>query len=511
MTRVYPTIALEAELSTGVWTNIYTDVRRSQQIRVQYGIWVGNKPTDRVAGSGHMKFALNNGENNSGGLLGYYTPGHANARSGWEIGVAVRLKITHGGTDYYKFYGKVKKVIPIAGKYLERSVLVEAYDWMRDAARAKVDLLSLQTDRRSDLVIDDIVSSMTVQPNSTSYQQGQSTFAFALDGLKDEKSTVLAAIQRATLSEFGYSYVVGDTTGGGKLVFEDRHHRVTQSTVEATLTEDELASFDTERDEEMIFNVVRANAYPRDVGTTNEVLWNLQTEINIGASDTEIVIGRYRDPNQIAQRISGKDMVTPVADTDYKFGSSQGGGANDMNANLTVTATFGVNSVKLELTNNAANSGWLNLMQVRGKAVRIFEPAVALAENSTSKVDYGDRPLEMQLLYQDDPLEAQDFADTVLSVFKDPATKIKSAGFWANQGDTQMVDALETEPGTRTQISESMSAIDDEYFVDGVKLVVQDKQLLFCEWALRLAGENNFWLLGETGASELGQTTNLGF
>ena len=352
---------------------------------------------------------------------------------------------------------------------------------------------------------------MTRQPNSSDIEVGQSIFAFAADGLKDEKTTALAGLQRAVLSEFGYAYTIGDSDGGGKFRFEDRHARVTNTTIEATLTEDEISTLDPIRTDKNIFNRVEAKTFPRNVGVSNEIHYSSQNPVSIGASDTETIIARYRDPNQESARISGTTMVAPVKDTDYKFGSSEGGGSNDMNDDLTVTVTFGANSAKIVLTNNAATSGFLNLMQLRGLAIRLFDSATALSEDSTSQLAYGDRPLNMSLLYQDSALEGQDFADVTKSLWKDPRTLLKSAGFWGNQDATRLVDALEVEPGTRVALSESLSAIDDEYFVNGVELVIHPAKTIFCKWFPTPASDASFWLLGEVGFSEIGETTIVGF
>ena len=511
MTRVFPTaIAVEGQFNGVDWTDFAADVSLRDRIVVKYGI-TGVRPTDRVAGAGTMKFSLKNSVRNSGGLLGYYSPEHANVRSGFEIGLPVRLKITYGGTDYYKFYGTIRNITVMPGKYRDRKTKVEVVDWLGDAGQHKMDLVGVVTNQRSDQVIDDILGNMTKQPNSSDIEQGQSTFAFAMDGLRDEKTTALAAIQKVTLSEFGYCYVIGDQAGGGKFRYEDRHERVVAGSTIATISEDELSQMDVSRSDKLIYNIVRATSFPRSVGSSPEILYSLPSAIQINAGSTETIIARYRDPSQESARISGSDMQTPVASTDYMFGSSEGAGIEDLNASLSIVATFGANSAKLALTNGGAVAGYLNLMQLRGDAVRLFDAAVALAEDETSKTDYGDRPLDMSLLFQDSPLEAQDFADITLANWKDPKTIIKSVGFWANRDATRMVDALEVEPGSKVALSESLTAIGTDYFVNGVELTIQEKGLIFAKWTATSASEANYWLLGTVGASEIGETTVLGF
>ena len=501
---------LDGIAADGVWTNRWDDVIAESKVKASYGI-KGFLPTQRVGTSGKMTFQLNNGENNSQSKLGLYSPGHANAQLGFEIGMPVRLKFEYNEIRYYKFYGTIREPKPLPGQYRKRVTSVTAVDFMTDMSEHKLDLLEVSVNSTSNQLVSAIIGNMTRQPNSSDIEVGQSIFAFAADGLKDEKTTALAGLQRTVLSEFGYAYTIGDSAGGGKFRYEDRHERVTNTTIEATLTEDEIATLDPVRTDKNLFNRVEAKTFPRDVGSSNEILYSVPNPVSIGPGNTETIIARYRDPNQESARISGTTMVTPVKDTDYKFGSSEGGGSNDMNDDLGVDVTFGANSAKIVLTNNAVSSGFLNLMQLRGLAIRLFDSATALALDSTSKLAYGDRPLNMSLLYQDSALEGQDFADVTLSLWKDPRNLVKSVGFWANQDATRLVDALEIEPGDRVSLSESLSAIDDEFFVNGVEFVIHPAKTIFCKWFPAPASDASFWLLGEVGFSEIGETTTLGF
>lgn len=76
------------------WTDVTGDLRASVPMAVERGIF-GSGPLDRVASTGRWSFALNNAANNSGGLEGYYSPGHPNARSGFDFGIRCRLTLTH--------------------------------------------------------------------------------------------------------------------------------------------------------------------------------------------------------------------------------------------------------------------------------------------------------------------------------------------------------------------------------------------------------------------------------
>src|SRR3990170_7798644 len=111
------TIALEMQFSGsgGAWTDVWSDV----PVSIQYGI-SGVGPFDHIADTGTMSFALNNAQSNSSGSLGYYSPGSGTARSGFEIGINVRLAVTYSGSTFYKFVGRLSEINPESGRLLSR-------------------------------------------------------------------------------------------------------------------------------------------------------------------------------------------------------------------------------------------------------------------------------------------------------------------------------------------------------------------------------------------------------
>ena len=95
---VTATWSVEMQLAgtAGAWTDVSADVLQSDKPRFESGIR-DNGATDRVASTGRLTFTLDNSNLNSAGLAGYYSPGHANARSGFSTGIPVRFKVTYDG------------------------------------------------------------------------------------------------------------------------------------------------------------------------------------------------------------------------------------------------------------------------------------------------------------------------------------------------------------------------------------------------------------------------------
>src|SRR3990167_422993 len=215
--------ALEMKFSgdAGAWTAVTADLRLNPNPVCTYGIG-GNGPTDRMASTGSLAFGIDNSEGNSVGLVGYYSPGHANVRSGFELGIKVRLSLARAGTTYYKFVGRIVAINPVPGASGPRITLCSAVDWMDESARYKLTGIATQTIQRSDELIDTIETAMVKGAEATSYDAAQLEYLYALDDVRDEDTTALSALNRCVMSDLGILVLRGDTTQGGTLKYYDR-------------------------------------------------------------------------------------------------------------------------------------------------------------------------------------------------------------------------------------------------------------------------------------------------
>ena len=236
MPAVSATFGLDIQFgaSSAAWTSASADVRSNEGVRISYGIQAGG-PLDRIAPTGTMSFALDNSRYNSQSASGAYSPDHANLRSGFAIGNGVRGKFTYSGSTFYKFVGKLDSIEPLGGKYRGQSAQCEAVDWFDDAAKFKLRLIEVQTNKRADQNIATVIGTMTKKPAASTLATGQDVFPYSVDNSQDETTTVLAEIAKNVLSELGHCYIVGDTVTGGVLLFDDRHTRPKTTPVSASL------------------------------------------------------------------------------------------------------------------------------------------------------------------------------------------------------------------------------------------------------------------------------------
>ena len=260
-----PVFDLQAEFSgSGAgWTSIWSDVRAAAPITIRYGI-NGTSVNDRVAGAGAMSFALDNSVMNSAGSAGYYSPDHANKRSGFELGIRCRLSATYSGSTFYKFFGTLAGIHPMAGQYRDRYTLCSTVDWMDEAARHPLNIVAVQTDKTGDQLIATIIGNMKRAPAASTLDVGKDTFPYAGDTWRDERTMALAAFQNIAMSEMGYIYVKGDSNTGGLLRFENRHTRITTTTPASTLN-NTMVNLTARRMRSNVYNRFKVTAHPRTV------------------------------------------------------------------------------------------------------------------------------------------------------------------------------------------------------------------------------------------------------
>jgi len=535
MSALFDAITFEAYIS-GAWVNITEDVLHNPAPRWNMGI-MGNGPTDRIGDPEALTFSLKNGVSCSGGVIGYYTPGHPNCRTGWNTGIPVRLSFTYDGLTRYKFYGAIEPsgITTAPGLYGERKVDVVCEGWLSIASRHVLDLMSLQTNLTIVQAVPYVLANMPVQPLSTSYGTGVDTFPTVFDTL-GASTTALSELTKLALSEYGYIYTRGGADGQ-TLVVEGRSGRTnqentltplpaelcsnllledgtdllledgTQLLLEETTTTDfndvalpgmSVAYGDT------LANRISLTSYPRKVdAAATTVLFTLQRRVQILAGASATIRGRYRDPAGGASYVNGRDMVTPVSGTDYTgFANSDGTGTN-YTANLGVTATFGTSEAEWVITNNGATALWA-WVQARGKGIYIYDPVTVLYEDASSQTTYGIQPLTLDMPYQDDPLVTQSVGTNLIAAEAQPHTSVNAYPMMANRSVADMLAFMILEPGTRARFAESVTGIDANYFINGYSAELISGKYVMWSPVLVLADDTNYWQLDigdlDTGA-----------
>ena len=492
-----------------VGNRIEGHLRANQTLTLKWGI-LGNQPYDRVASVGTLEFGLDNSTHNPAGLEGYWSPNHANCRADFKLNSTIFVYLNRSGyvaTKKWRFW--ISKIEPTPGKYGPHVTTVTAQDTISRFLDAELKSTGVQANKRTDellaLVRTDIGTTYVPTPLADTTPD---TFAYAFDDL-GEKASALSAIQRAVQSDGSLFHVPTNigTPGGPRL--QSRNARAADTTVVASF-DDTMTDVSIQHGEEQIYNDVTVSIANRKIDATEVILYASNAELQIPPMQSIKITARFVDPNQQAERVSlyPGSGVTPVADTDYRMSSASGGSGNDMNALLSVSVNWYANTAEVTLSNtDPYRMGYVNLFNLRGKGMYLYSKQDANVQDATSISTYGRRTLKYTLPYQSNINVAYEFANTLLSRYKNPQTFITGVEFVANRNDTFAQYAMDLDVSSRVYVKETVTGVAGYFYVNNLEYTLERGKILRVRLGLVPANTTNIWLLGDATLSILGSTT----
>lgn len=520
--------SLELELSYNTWTDVTADLHAAIPVIIERGI----EPGERVAKVGRMTLALYNPD-------GRYTPGHAAAIGGFEVGIGVRLEADDGMDTHTLFYGRLAAINPSRSAGAQQAaplqkVELTVLDDMAAVHRARLETFPLLTNVGPKELVNRLVDTSFTPPGLFDYWRlghpgaselgqtttlpntytgkdfaaGQSVFPWAGDTWRGE-FPLGAALRDVMTSEGGYFYITAD----GTPTFADRHTRPKHVTADATLS-GSLAGLAVERAHARVANRVEITAHPRDDAASPEVLWESQHRIRLMPGVPRVVLCRYIDPDQEAIQVGALDVIPPVAGTDYTATDAADGSGTDATDAVSIAFELGAASARLTLV-----SGWplnqpiyVHTLRVRGKPLRTYQPVTVVLEDEASRIAFGPLPLRLDMPLQDDAAVAGDMACALLANRKDPHPWL-TVRVEATAGASLLAHALARDVGDRLSVTDPGFALDEAAcFIDAVRHVIRRGGASHVvEWRTSPADLEAWWVLGQSGYAELGQATRLGY
>ena len=383
---------------------------------------------------------------------------------------------------------------------------------------------------------------MRISPLITSYAIGSANFPRVFHLTRD-RTKAIAEIKSIVDSELCYYYPKGDRTGGETVVLEARFTRsapvetktipILSSKVGRLLDEDgsfrldedgsfrllnqvQSASFSNDmRDMESavganLANLIKSRSFPVAIdAAATTVLFTLNTVIELAAGETkEDLRSSYIDPDGSGRRVSGIEMITPRATTDYVANAQEDGGGADKTAQLSVTASYGTEAVEYTaLTNSDSSPIFITKLQAVGKGIFDYQPVDSIREDIASQAIHGTIPLQANFKYEPDPFVTEGYGDIVLSETTSDDVIVKSIHFSANYSGMTMYGFLALEPGDRFALAETQTGVNQDFFLQGYEATIVNKNMV--DWTIfpRAADFQAFWILG---TSKLGEDTRLG-
>lgn len=500
------------------WTDVTADVRRAEGIRISRGL-PGNTPRDLVAKTGIMTFYMDNSQDNSAGLLGYYSPGHANLRAGFDKNIGVRWSLVVNGTTIPVFTGRMTSITPTPGVHEDRVVECEAADYMNEFSKKRLNSLEMATNIDEADAFQLIVDTMPLQPRALGITAGFDTLPYVFDTLKDERSVPMSEAQKLCQSTLARVFVKSN----GTLVYEPRGIRALN--INANVVELTAADFPSDSvnsgslqvtdDRGKAYNKFVATIHPRVEGTDPDVvLFAIDTPLQISAGATLTLRGLYTKPGQEARRAGGLDMLPAVSGTDYIFNTASDGSGTNVTSSVTVDTVFTANSVLFLIT--ATVNCWATTLQARGTMVNALSNITVETEDAADIDNYGEIAFALDMPYTVDPVFATEVVQYFLFVSQQNARRAESVRLLLNgMTDERAQLMLQRDISDRIGITEVMTALPvatrTGFFINAVEVEYDEEGRVWVSWVPAISDATAYWYLEIPGLSELGSTTRLGF
>lgn len=171
---------------------------------------------------------------------------------------------------------------------------------------------------------------------------------------------------------------------------------------------------------------------------------------------------------------------------DYQLNTSDTGDGTDLSADMSLTATYGVEAVTYSaIKNNSAFDGYVTLLQARGRGVYSYNPIEDSAEDTASQLLYGYQALSMRQPYQQSVTAGMTIARNAIIDEKDSHTDLLTISFVGNRCVNNMSLFLQADIGTLVQIQIASIGINSFYYIQRKSFTLSEGGLLRYTFGLR--------------------------
>jgi hypothetical protein len=510
MSMVFPTRIVKIDLDGDDLPETDITTRVVTSIDTQNGIF-GYDNFTRIAEIGYARFSIDNSDNT------YSDPSSL-------IGKIIQVVLEYGYLSKQIFFGHIKHSKIDAGEWGDKRVHLEAYDWMSVASEKVIQNVRLQIDKRIDEAIPALFAETVYDPAHTDFDEGFETFPAVFDGVK-KKVTVYSELNKLVNSELGWLYpkfrdfkdgitlrvenylsrgittplstVPVSVANVGKLKFHGlngetgylkQHTTVDSGNIKIHEREDaDFGSTMYDADwvsGENAVNDVAVKIYPREYDSSPIVLFNLESPIYIGQTQTRTLNGKFYDPETEVE-IPAFDVISPIAPTDYAFNASFFATGTNLTNNLTGSFSYHAGGWRWFVFNKGV-PGWLTSLQVRGYGIHKRKP-IEYQNQNTQSITSLKESIEQSLTreYSSDYDTSKAFGDHVIAMDRYPSRIMKSASFIANTTDKLMTAYMCLEQGDKVRLVETQPNHTGSYYIQGVKSSIDLGGVVDFQWYLK--------------------------
>jgi hypothetical protein len=332
----------------------------------------------------------------------------------------------------------------------------------------------------------------THQPRSIDV--GRTTLTYF--GLQYDSPKLKDVMRDLAEAEWGWFY---DLPSTGQVVFLGRQFMLLRMTADFSVTQDDLVGLDYRVGDRLVNEVylnLQANTVLEDT-----VLWTSVAAIRFKPGESERVIRFLQDDGRLL------GVESDFAAWNFVFKDEADGGD-------VVTPAYQlealVTGARLTVRNDTSGPIWLQIgATITGDAIISEVPLRETVRDNRSFSFYGAYPMELRLPPFADAESADYLADFLLYSRAEPTAEVLSVKL-QNHTATNLVRQLDMQMADRLDVSLENLDHDRAYNIIGYEQVLWNGGLNLTT-EVRLIPQYGFWILGQAGYSELGETTILGY
>lgn len=399
----------------------------------------------------------------SGALYGNILPGRA-----------IKLEVVHSAVTYPIYYGYITDFQQSRTPNGVPSVVInalDAFDVLRLGEIRTALLESQAVNAIITTILDDIGWAAGLRDLDTAVQ--------TCERFWQHRATPLGALRMAAQQECGGSLFM---SGDGKVTFRNRNYRSGLAS-SATVTGPQALGFSVRRDD--FYDEVHHTRAGLVEDASVTALYTLSPQGRIlmpGSTDP-------RNTIHFEFATGGKDVVTPVATTDYNANAAADGSGTDKTAQVTVSSFTEYGGGGTIVFNNLDSSpvylyGTPGL-QVRGTAIRRSTDDRTIEVSGSAPVVTG-QVLSEEFAFLDDVSTVSGYAHFRAAVHGSvqprPAVRIIPGS------DAEMVVALGVELGDVITLTNTTglypTEVNDDFCVENIAITFSPGVLVDCQWGL---------------------------
>lgn len=458
-------------------------------------------------------------------FYGDYSPENTGGQYYGElvIGKFVTVFEVYNDTRYNLFAGKIDKIEPHPEPD-DKIAYIVAIDGMDDLAGTEIETV-LRTNTDSEELIGDILDAAGWDADARSIDSGIDTLQVGWY----HAYNALRAIQDLEDSVRGFFFV----DPSGNAIWQNRHYRVTGDRLTSQFTYNEtmvkIGYQWSKRDVKNWAKVIGYKYIDPYYGLPEEE-WIYYAPCNftgapfIPAGATITLWGDLKGPRMSSD--------TLVKGTHWNANTVYDKSGTDVSDDITLTVTYYGQSIKFDIENTGSVDAWMVVPDSpplgapeNGTLLcygTIYEEITmtVVKEDATSQSAYGKRTISIDAKFKSNYYDVLSYAEYLISKYKDPLPNpimIKVNAWDQYPDDTMKIEVLTRALSDRVTVVSSHLGVNQDYYVDKIthEYVLQEggtvhEVTMYLSRALGQS-EGQYWILGETGFSELGETTVLGF